>query len=450
MKRLLLLLAMFSIGHLMAAQVQIDTLYYDKDWKGIEHPAFATYYRVTMSSKTESVRNRYRDFYMNGKMQGEGFYISIDPQDDSKSVFDGEYTVYYENGNKSSSGSYVNGQKEGLQRAYLENGALNIEVEYKNGMPNGQYKQYDEDGNVVVEAQMKEGVLNGPYYEYYSNLGITQYIEMKDGEYDTYELRTEDGFVLAFKKDGDIPIRKEPTEKDLHMLKEHGMPYYQCNGIAVGLLYHNVRDYGKYTMLTIVVENRLDTDVDFNPNFIYAEEQDSKKQTVINVLSADAYDKKIANRQGWLSFANALGNEFAANGAAYSSSTTTSARAGNTVSSSAGVAVGAYGSNTGYRASGAVAGVGVGSSSSVEVGVSTTTSYSGSADYWAKENARAKNAAYNSELDADRAAHQADYLTPVTLHRGETVVGYVMLPYTKKSVYVTIPINGIDYRFFCL
>ena len=450
MKRFVLVLLTSMICNVLFAQVQIDTIYYDKDWKGIDHPAFATYYRITMSSKKGPARNRYRDFYMNGKMQGEGFYISVDPHDDSKSVFDGEYTVYYENGNKAFSGFYVNGLKEGLHRVYLENGALDSEIEYKNGSPNGQYKKYDENGNVVVEAQMKNGKLNGPYYEHYSNLRITQYIDMKDGEYETYELRTEDGFVLEYKKDGDIPIRREPKDDDLHIHKESGMPYYQCNGIVVGLMYHNVRDYGKYTMLTIVVENRLDTEVDFNPNFIYAEEQDSKKQTTIQVLSADAYDRKIANRQGWLSFANALSNEFSANSAAYSSSSTTSARAGNTTGSSAGMAVGAYGSNTGYRATGVVAGASVGSSSTVELGASTTTSYSGSADYWAKENARAKNAEYNSKLEADRVAHQADYLTPVILRRGETIVGYVMLPYTKKSVYVTIPINDIDYRFFCL
>lgn len=450
MKRFVSLLVVGLIGQVLFAQVQIDTLYYDKDWKGIEHPTFATYYRVTMSSDNGSVRNRYRDFYMNGKMQGEGFFISIDPRDDSKSVFDGEYTVYYENGNIAFSGFYVDGLEEGLRRVYYENGTLDLEIEYRNGLPNGQYKEYDENGNVIVEAQMKNGELNGPYYEHFPNIGITQYIDMKDGEYDTYELRTEDGFVLEFKKNGDIPIRREPKDDDLHILKESGMPYYQCNGIIVGLMYHNVRDYGKYTMLTVVVENRLDTEVDFNPNFIYAEEQDSKKQTAIKVLSADAYDKKIANRQGWLSFANALGNEFTANSAAYSSSSTTSARAANTTSSSAGVAVGAYGSNTGFRASGVAAGAGVSSSSTAELGASTTTSYSGSADYWARENARAKNVAYNSELEANRVAHLADYLTPVTLHRGETIVGYVMLPYTKKSIYVTIPINGIDYRFFCL
>ena len=28
------------------AQNQIDTLYYDKDWKGVENKAFATYFRI--------------------------------------------------------------------------------------------------------------------------------------------------------------------------------------------------------------------------------------------------------------------------------------------------------------------------------------------------------------------------------------------------------------------
>ena len=62
-----------------AQKVELDTLFYDKEWKGVESPQFASFYRIynpdTTSSFRKSFRKIYRDFYITGELQSEGSYI---------------------------------------------------------------------------------------------------------------------------------------------------------------------------------------------------------------------------------------------------------------------------------------------------------------------------------------------------------------------------------------
>lgn len=83
------------------AQSNQDTLFYDKNWKGVESKSFASYYRILSGNTDSNFGKRYRDYYITGELQSEGGYISIDKYDDSRSVMDGEWTNYYKSVKKS-------------------------------------------------------------------------------------------------------------------------------------------------------------------------------------------------------------------------------------------------------------------------------------------------------------------------------------------------------------
>ena len=96
-----------------AEAVQTDTIYYDKDWKGVSSPHFATFFRVVEKNPVEGYRKLFRDYFMTGELQSEGGYISIDRYDDSKSIMDGEWINYFRSGKIEQKGNRVNGKQEG-------------------------------------------------------------------------------------------------------------------------------------------------------------------------------------------------------------------------------------------------------------------------------------------------------------------------------------------------
>ena len=120
MKKLLISLFL-SIPLFSPAQ----TYYYDKNWKGVENEDFAEYKRVlSPTSDTLHYKNKYRDFYITGEKQSEGEYLTIDPYDDAKSVFDGEQTTFYKNGNIASKFFVKNGKQTGAFEEFFENGLI--------------------------------------------------------------------------------------------------------------------------------------------------------------------------------------------------------------------------------------------------------------------------------------------------------------------------------------
>ena len=119
------------------AQSKQDTLFYDKNWKGVESKLFASYYRILSGNADSNFGKRFRDYYVTGELQSEGGYISIDKYDDSKSVMDGEWSNYYKSGKIEQKGYRHNGIEEGEYTAYYENGLIKLHCTMKNGKPNG-------------------------------------------------------------------------------------------------------------------------------------------------------------------------------------------------------------------------------------------------------------------------------------------------------------------------
>lgn len=138
MKRILLFIFII-ISYATYAQERIDTLYYNNLGQIAQNAVFADYYRIALYPADSIHHKVFKDFYNSGELRKEGYFLSIDSLDDSKTVFDGEIRSYSRNGNNSEKSHYVNGQLH------------------------GEYIRYDDDGKLIIQAFYQDGELFGIY-----------------------------------------------------------------------------------------------------------------------------------------------------------------------------------------------------------------------------------------------------------------------------------------------
>ncbi len=237
-------------------QSEIDTLYYDKDWKGVENKAFATYFRIIPTSTDSNFRKQFRDYYITGELQSEGGFITIDRYDDSKSIFDGQWTNYYKSGKVEQKGNRINGKQEGEYTKYKEDGLVSIHANFRNDKLHGIYTEFSEDGNLCIQVEYSNGE---PLYDY-------------------YVVSNKDGFCSKMRLSDNQPIYETPSlnEKEVEYKDGEAWPYYNKNGIMIGMTNNEVRDYGKYFQIPIIIANNSMYPIEFEPNNITASLIDKK------------------------------------------------------------------------------------------------------------------------------------------------------------------------------
>ena len=106
-------------------QIAGDTIYFDENWNQTVKSK-AGYFRI-VSLDTPRIRFMVRDYYMDGQLQMEGAYRSINPD-----VKTGEFAYWY------------------------KNGIRHIECQYKGGLLNGQYREWYEDGSLKAEKNYSD------------------------------------------------------------------------------------------------------------------------------------------------------------------------------------------------------------------------------------------------------------------------------------------------------
>lgn len=198
MKKTLLVLALLAVTGTAFAQSQIDTLYYDKNWNGVEISSFATYGIITMTPENPVYPKRFRCFnWLTKQLVSEGQFETIDPVDANKSVYAGELTHYYENGKIRQTGTMQNGRYNGLLENYYENGKLQRSVYMVNGVGNGEVKSYYENGQLEESGQLKDEKRDGLFHFFYEDGKPQGMVEFKedeqDGKFVTY---TEEGLIF--------------------------------------------------------------------------------------------------------------------------------------------------------------------------------------------------------------------------------------------------------------
>lgn len=376
MKKLVYMLTLVLVSTLAFGQKETDTLYYDKDWKGIEGKAFATYYRVIPVSQDSNIRKPLRDYYITGELQAEGYYLTIDKHDDSKSIFEGE------------------------QITYFKNGLISSKLNFNQGKINGLFTSFSEDGNQCFQQEYKDGE---PLYDWYI-------VSDKNGSYS--KIRTSDN----------TPIFESPDPSEMKVEYQNGetWPYYNKNGLTVGMTYKRVNDYGKWFQVNIVITNKSMLPIDFDPTEITAVLIDNKDNPIdLRVFSADDYMKKVRRIQNWTMALVAFAGGISAGSAGYSTYTTTNYYSGS------------YGGTPYYGST-----------------ISTTTTYNAAAAYQAQVVASNQLAECEYALLSEREVKDAGYLKLTTIYPGESISGYVNVERKKGlTLYVKIKINDAIYIF---
>lgn len=405
MRKVALLILLFPVCGVATAQIgKIDTLYYDSHWRRVSHPAFASYYRIYAPNDPTPGRKPFRDYYSTGELQCEGGYITIDPNDDSKSVFSGEWENFYKSGKVEQRGFRVNGLAQGDYTTYYENGLIRYHATMKDGKAEGIVSEFSEDGTTCRQTEMLHG----------------------EPKYDYYTVSNQKGYVSKLRISDDSPVWDVPQEKDMKVIYRDGVPqlYYTTNGIQVVASMTEEGAYGHWYRVGISVTNYAYVPVEFDPEMITsALTKQNGEEIPMEVYTSERFMSKVRNRQAWATFFQAFGESLAAAGAGYSTSTTQTS-------------VYASGSSGGYRAS--VSGY----------GTATTVSYDGAAAYQAQVIAANRSAEYQRELLQERESLRISYLRRTTIQPGESLQGYILIKYKRGvQMRVMVFVNSICYTF---
>ncbi|MCJ7802683.1 MAG: prolyl oligopeptidase family serine peptidase [Candidatus Marinimicrobia bacterium] len=111
-----------------------------------------------------------RDYYPNGQMQMEGAYSSFDKHIKEESLWcnyvtntkEGEFKVWYKNGQIERKANYLNGLRYGLHEYWYSNGQRESKQNYINGQEHGKSTWWNTDGSLQNELIFEKGLNQNP------------------------------------------------------------------------------------------------------------------------------------------------------------------------------------------------------------------------------------------------------------------------------------------------
>lgn len=401
----------------------VDTLYYDANWKGVESPQLATYYRVLYYPNDPKMPKQVRDYYKSGQLQAEGNFLSIDPYDDSKSVFDGEMKSYYENGKLGGIRTYSGGKLSGKMILFYPNGNYKTYAEFNKGMLVGNLLQYSEDGTVMTET---------PYLNNIEGKVFSKYVNKEN--------------VGKFYVSDGSPVLLTPSSSNLIKELRDGKPAqtYVMNGIKLSALMQEVKDYGKYYRIFILLANYTNTNIIFDTSNISAKLMSgSKKEKIAKIYTADEYIKKINKKTAlakWYHNTNERMNAAQSGETTVTSqinSKSTGANTSNGTASAHNSSTNAYGNYTSNT-----------TTYGNLTGTISTTVKDNSAAYDAQQIATKNIQEYNQKLEEMKQKHSSDYIHYSSIRPYDYIFGYVNIDKENgEELEVSIIVNGIAYPF---
>lgn len=171
-KILLALYIVLSIpGHATLGQGLAIRTYHDQNQTILKEIFFIS------DSTSAELNGPYKSYYINGKLEKQGFYKHNQP--DSLWIF------YFENGGIKMQGTLKNGMNHGLWQYYFENGNLNMTGIIIDAFKEGNWKYYYENGNLKSEGNFlndkREGIWNYFYEE--GQLKAQAFYEKDSGKY---------------------------------------------------------------------------------------------------------------------------------------------------------------------------------------------------------------------------------------------------------------------------
>ena len=141
---------------------EVDTFYLHHS---VSNNDTTVYKRIIQFEKNDSLYY-VQDYYPNGHIQMEGTYSSIDKNikvvslwcNYSTNTKEGEFTVWYRNGQIKSKSSFLNGLREGLFEYWYSNGQRESKQHYSNGQKHGRCIWWNKDGTVQRVLTFKNGL----------------------------------------------------------------------------------------------------------------------------------------------------------------------------------------------------------------------------------------------------------------------------------------------------
>ena len=253
-------------------QDRVDTIYYNKNWKVTKNKQFASYYRLALYPADETTIKEFKTYYMSGELQSEGNFISLDSRDDAKSQFNESMSIYFKNGEVAEKRNYLNGKLDGDQTIYYANGNVKEHTYMKQGDIDGPKATFTEDGKVCTLTPFENGQAQGYYV-----------IVDSEGNYSKYSLDTKQ------------PILEAPQPNEILTEYKNGVawPYYNKNGLIVGVSNAMVDDIGSYREIGVFIVNKSMNNIDIDPAQIEVYSLKGKKRKDYELVEVNEYDDKI-------------------------------------------------------------------------------------------------------------------------------------------------------------
>lgn len=251
---------------------RIDTIYYDRNWKVINSRTFASYCRFALYPIDSLLPRYFKTYYSSGELQGEGTFISLDERDDSQSLLEGEIVSYFKNGKIQERVFYSSGLQNGEHTAYYENGNIKEHCTLTDGKKNGILSSFTEDGKVCRLTVYKE-----------------------DTPADFYVITDMDGNYSKYDTESNQVISETPELGEIQTEYKNGVawPYYNKNGLIVGVSTLMAKDIGKYREIGIFIVNKSMINVELDPNQMEVSYIKKGKKGIMKIMPADEYDKKV-------------------------------------------------------------------------------------------------------------------------------------------------------------
>jgi TonB family protein len=157
----LILLLILSCQSVCFAQDDTIRIYYDKDWKKIQDPSAAAFYRKAYNN--ENGFWQVTDYYSDGKLQMTGVYL-----DQAMTKQQGPFEWFYPNGKLKGKATFMNGRAIDESFDYYDNGQIDTHTRYDNSGKQIERKYYKPDGS---ESTFSQAEYPGGMAEMYRFIG---------------------------------------------------------------------------------------------------------------------------------------------------------------------------------------------------------------------------------------------------------------------------------------